>query len=428
MYGYGVILIIEKWDGEPIYNNNKENLIGFTYFELKGDTVYQNGEPIFDAGQKTHTKGYVRENYEYSVVLSDIDYSVNNTDQHIITAVGLGFKEDQADPDMTSNYMDDGSLKVGYTVTSVYSMMVAPNELNNCDYNVGINLLDGVELYGFPYNFDFHDEERTAEEKVGPFKFVQDQFLPRLTNDIFDKSVNWLITEMSQSWLTNRIGSKWSKEPFIEMMQIDTMLDNKPRFVSGMYQTFNSFKNKVEKIQTHYAYLTNEESFNKKIDDNMYTGYLKQTDGLSPFFVDKGFSHFRVNTMYMLEREPNTAIGWKVRFGRQHGHPTKDGPKTIIPTAFNGLEIRINSEFILKNKNFLNERFVNAAKENPDYSNYYRNTVCSSPMMAQIGSYREYFKINIEKKIEVNPVEDPEKFGTFYKMFKHELDTRNLLN
>ena len=424
MYSYGVILIIEKWDGKPSFDN-QDNLIGFTYFELKGDEVYQNGVPIFDAGETTNKYGYVTPEGFYPVVLTDIDYSVNDNNEHIITAVGLGFKEDEADPNDTINYQPDGSLRVGYTVTSIFSMKIEPNKTKNKDYYNGYkvlySLIDGKEVYGFPYNFETYDYERTEQEKRGFFKYIHGQFLPRLTNDIHDKSVNWLITELSQEWLTNRIGKGWGEKPFMQLMQIDTMEDNRPVFVSGYYQTFERFYKDIEKIQSHYTYLTDKKSMISSIDDNMYSGYLQQTDGLSPYFIDKGFSHNRINVMYMIEREPNTAIGKKIKFAEQEYN--QNGEKTIRPLSNKGIDIRINKEFMDKNKQYINSEYYNKMKYNNGYTNFYRNVVSENPIMAYMGAYREYNDITLEKSLEVAPIVNTALFNYFVSRHRADLNT-----
>jgi len=424
MYSYGAILIIEKWNGKPSFDN-QNNLIGFTYFELKGDEVYQNGVSIFDAGDTTRNKGYITPEGSYPVVLTDIDYSVNDNNEHIITAVGLGFKENRADPNDTSNYQPDGSLRVGYTVTSIFSMKIEPIKSSNKDYYNGYkvtsNLIDGKEVYGFPYNFETYDYERTEEEKRGLFNYIYGQFLPRLTNDIHDKSVNWLITEFSQEWLTNRIGKGWGEAPYMLLMQVDTMEDNKPVFVSGYYQIYTRFYEDVEKIQTHYAYLTNEISTFPFRDDNMYSEYLQQTDGLSPYFIDKGFSHNRINTMYMIEREPNTAIGKKIKFAEQEYN--LKGEKYIRPLGNKGIEIRINKDFMDTNKKYINDEYYNEMKYNNEYTNFYRNVVSESPIMAHMGAYRECDNIVPEKQLEISPILNMSNYNYFLKKYKYKLNT-----
>lgn len=420
MYGYGVILVIEKWD-------KRDDLKGFTYYELKGDTVYQNGEPIFDTGKKTNINGYGHEGEEYPVVLTDIDYSVNRDDEHIITAVGLGFKEEQANPNITSNYTDEGRLKVGRTVTSIYSMMIEDYKKQDVTYyngyNVFISLVDGKDLYGFPYNFEFQDTERTAEERRGLFNFARYQFLPRLTNDIHDKSVNWLITELHPDWLTERIGYGWGEKPFMQLMQVDTTKGNEPQLVSGYYQTFERFLLDVEKIQYHYSFLTDEQYQIR--GDNTFAEHLQKVDGLSPFFIDKGFSHKRINIMYMIESEPNTAIGKKIRFDKQRSN---NGIKYIKPIANNGIEMRVNRDFILQNKNYIGSEIVNQAMANKNYTQFFRYFVNDYPMLAQIGAYREYYDIVIDRSVKIEPIINQEKFNTFYNMFKDELDTKNILD
>lgn len=431
MYGYGVILIIEKWNAEPNLNNKYTDLVGYTYFELKGDTIYQNGKPIFEASKKSRYEGYYIDNYGYPVVLTDIDYSVNDSNEHIITAVGLGFKKEQSNPDITSNYNEKGQLKVGKAVTTIYSMRIEPNKKDSEDYYNGyhiiINYIDGIDIYGAPYNYDIYEYERSDEEKTGTFKYIEGQLLPRLTNDIHDKSVNWLITEMSEDWLNNRIGYGWGNKPYSLVMQVDTMKSNKPQLISGYYQTYERFGKDTEKIQSHYVYLTNQESLisPKYGDDNLYSDYLKQTDGLSPYFIDKGFSHFRLNVMYMFERESNTAFGKKIRFGEQEYN--EEGHKYIRPLANNGLEMRLDRRFIIRNKNLLGNDIYNKALNNNMYGQFYRNIVSEYPTMAYYGAYREYYNISINKEVKVFKPKDMQKYNTFYENNKDELNTKNII-